>query len=127
MLQKNPNGLQVVDQAGKLKLQLFGADASVDGPELHGESVRLSVQVNGDRVAYSYSLDEGRSFHQLGDDLPITFSFWKGSRPALFAYRDLAMEKADSHRATEPDHDAWVDFDWAHYRYLSPSELSMGR
>jgi beta-xylosidase len=127
MLQKNPNGLQVVDEGGKRKLQVFSGNASVDGPELHGKSVQLRVQVNGDRVVYGYSLDEGRSFHHLVDKQPITFSFWKGSRPALFAYRDMAMEKADSHQRTGLDHDSWVDFDWAHYRYLSPSESSIGR
>ena len=81
MLQKNPNGLQVVQEAGKRKLQLFTANDVSDGPELKVNTVQVRINIDGDRAIYSYSLDDGRSFHQLGNDISITFSFWKGSRP----------------------------------------------
>jgi len=115
MLQKSPNGLQVVQQGGKRKLQFFAANEFTDGPELQANTVQLLVRVDGDRALYSYSLDEGRSFHELGAQVPITFSFWKGSRPAVFAFKATAADKVSQ---TQPDsgHEGWIDFDWTHCR-----------
>lgn len=38
-------------------------------------------------VAYAYSLDGGRHFQPFGPAIPLAgFSWWKGSRPALFTF-----------------------------------------
>jgi len=107
MLDKFPSGLQVVQQGGKRTLQFFHRDAVTDGPELRQGAVLLRVSITGDRAACSYSID-GRSYQTLGAEVPIAFSFWKGSRPALFAYKTSAAGQG-----------GFVDFDWAHYRSLS--------
>ncbi|PYY22714.1 MAG: xylan 1,4-beta-xylosidase [Acidobacteria bacterium] len=117
MLQKNPNGLQVVQEAGKRKLQLFTANDVSDGPELKVNTVQVRINIDGDRAIYSYSLDDGRSFHQLGNDISITFSFWKGSRPALFAYKATSIHQGAQSKLNS-DKDGAIDFDWAHYRAL---------
>src|SRR6185312_10101873 len=57
MLQKTPNGLQIVEEAGKRKLQFFADNESSSGPELKANAIELRVHVNGDRAVYSYSLD----------------------------------------------------------------------
>jgi len=64
------------------------------------------VLVTGDEARYFYSLDDGRTFAPLGGATPIRFSWWKGSRPSLFAY------------TTEDTDPGAVDFDWAHYEPL---------
>ena len=48
-------------------------------------------------------------FKELGAPTPIHFSWWKGSRPALFAYTT---------QSTQP---GAVDFDWVHYQPLGPN------
>jgi hypothetical protein len=67
------------------------------------------VSVRGDQALYSYSLDEGKTFQQLGAATPIRFSWWKGSRPALFAW------------TTQNSDPGAVDFDWVHYQPLAPN------
>ena len=49
-------------------------------------AVQLRATVHGDKVQYSYSEDDGKSFKKLGPETPIDFSWWKGARPALFHY-----------------------------------------
>lgn len=65
--------------------------------------IRLRLKVAGQSVSYHYSLDDGKMFQQLGPSTPINFSWWKGSRPALFAY------------ATASTPAGYVDFDGARY------------
>jgi hypothetical protein len=67
------------------------------------------VDVNGDEARYFYSLDDGATFEPLGAATQIHFSWWKGSRPALFAYTTAAGNAGA------------VDFDWAHYQPLAPN------
>src|SRR5262249_50142489 len=118
MLDKRPSGLEVVQQAGKRRLQFLNVSESTDGPELQANTVQLRVHVDGDPALYSYSLDEARSFPQLGVEAPVTFSFWKGSRPALFAYKATAPSQAASQAPADSGREGWIDFDWAHYRTL---------
>jgi beta-xylosidase len=108
MLEENPSGLEVVQSAGLHQIAFFhGKTEGVDGPELHVDSVQLRVTIHGDHAAYAYSLDDGKTFTGLGGEVEIRFAFWKGARPALFAYQ------------TAPTTDAGaVDFDWGHYRPL---------
>ena len=100
---RQARGLQVVQSNGRRTLELIHANESVAGPVVAERDIVLTVRVRGDVVTFLYSLDEGKSFHQLGEQLPISFSWWKGSRPSIFAY---SSEGADG---------AYVDIDWAHY------------
>lgn len=111
MLEKSASGLEVAQSEGKRTLKLFDIGEAVPGPAVTSQTMQLRLQVDGDRVAYSYSLDDGRSFQPIGGPIAITFSWWKGSRPSLFSY------------STENDGAGYVDFDWVHYQAL-PSQLS---
>jgi hypothetical protein len=107
MFESSASGLAVVEDGGKRRLTFFHKSEMQDGPALTGRTIELRVHVDGDVATYSYSLDEGKTFQEMGGTVPITFSWWKGSRPALFAYT--------TGDANESGH---VDFDWARYRGL---------
>jgi beta-xylosidase len=79
------------------------------GPALTQAVIQLRVRVRGDQAVYFYSLDDGKTFHQLGAATPIRFSWWKGSRPSVFAYTTLNSNPGA------------IDFDWAHYKALAPN------
>lgn len=107
MFEKAASGLEVVQSRDQRHLDYFHLTTHAVGPELKLSVLQLRVAVNGDQASYSFSLDGGRSFQPLGPVTPIHFSWWKGSRPALFAYTT---------QATDP---GAVDFDWAHYQPLA--------
>jgi beta-xylosidase len=114
MFEQAASGVQVM-QAGRVRsLGFFHGSERVDGAaQVAGGVVLLRVRVDGDTASYSYSVDEGKTFASVGPTVGLKFSWWKGSRPALFAY------------ATEHDADAGhVDFDWAHYVRV---EASVGK
>jgi beta-xylosidase len=108
MFEQAASGVQVV-QAGEVRsLSFFHTRDEVAGPtQLPGSVVLLRVQVEGDTADYSYSLDDGKTFQPIASPVRIGFSWWKGSRPALFAY--TTAHSADA---------GHVDFDWAHYKPL---------
>ena len=108
MFEQAASGVQVV-QAGEVRsLSFFHTRDEVAGPtQLPGSVVLLRVQVEGDTADYSYSLDDGKTFQPIASPVRIGFSWWKGSRPALFAY--TTAHSADA---------AHIDFDWAHYKPL---------
>jgi beta-xylosidase len=103
MLEKSAVGLQVIQDGGKRVLQLFHGKEEIAGPVVTQQAVVLRLRVEVDQATCFYSLDEGKSFQQLGDAFPITFSWWKGSRPSLFAY---TVQTADV---------GYIDFDWVRY------------
>ncbi len=103
MFEKTPRGLQVIQNNGKRMLELFHDDQSVAGPAVTGQAIILTARVRGELVTFLYSVDEGKSFHEPGETLPIAFSWWKGSRPAVFAYTTATADEG------------YIDLDWAHY------------
>ncbi|MBB6143611.1 beta-xylosidase [Silvibacterium bohemicum] len=103
ILEKSASGLQVVEADGKRTLTLFTKSNVVEGPAVTGQTIELRLRVDRDTVSYSYSIDEGKSFQAFGETIPITFSWWKGSRPSLFTYS-----------TGDPD-GGYADFDWVHY------------
>jgi beta-xylosidase len=105
MFEKSASGLQIVQNKGERRLSFFHLADVQEGPLVTRGTVELRVDVEGDAATYSYSFDGGHTFQQLGPTVPITFSWWKGSRPSLFAYT-----KTD---AGESGH---VDFDWVRYQ-----------
>ena len=109
MFEKTAGGLEVIQTGTERRLSLFhlASDAaSMPALTIPENILRLRVRVDGDEASYSYSFDDGRTFQSLGPAMPIHFSWWKGSRPALFAYTTDAGESGA------------IDFDWAHYTPL---------
>jgi beta-xylosidase len=103
MFEKDPSGLEVVQSGNERRLDFFHLADRVEGPLLSQPVIQLRVRVDGDRAQYFYSMNDGTSFEHLGTVTQIRFSWWKGSRPALFAY------------TTEAAGPGVVDFDWVHY------------
>ncbi|WP_303543029.1 glycoside hydrolase family 43 protein [Sphingomonas natans] len=83
-----PSWIGVVRAGGRNWLTLSAAGTETRGPRIEAGTLALRADVSSDQtVRYSYSLDRGRSFGSIGAPIPLArFSWWKGSRPALFTY-----------------------------------------
>lgn len=92
-------GVIKIDTATRIVFSSLGRDTL--GPALPANSVELRVSVADQVARYSYSLDGGRTFVEAGQAVLPRFSWWKGSRPALFSYGDPAQRK-----------EGVADFDW---------------
>lgn len=102
MLQVQPSWIGVVQEGGKRYVTYSFAGREQRGPELTQKTLRLRTLTNTDQmIRHEYSLDDGRTFTQLGGEAKMRFSWWKGSRPALFTYD--VDESGDS---------GYVDVDW---------------
>jgi hypothetical protein len=84
------------------------------GPAFKGKTIQLRARVNDDTAMYSYSVDEGRSFRSLGTPVKLSFSWWKGARPAMFSF-NMNRSCCDS-----SSNGGYIDVDWVHYRKLAP-------
>jgi beta-xylosidase len=101
MFEQNASGLAVrADRAGRHLEYFHGADV-IAGPAGFKDSLQLRVAVTGDIAQFSYSRDGGLTFEPLGPATALHFSWWKGSRPAVFNY------------ATGGAPGGFVDLDWA--------------
>jgi beta-xylosidase len=107
MFEKSASGLMVVQSDGRRSLSLFQKTGALEGPAVTGASIELRVHVEKDSATYFYSLDEGHNFQPLGSTVPVTFSWWKGSRPSLFAYT--------TNNSGESSH---IDIDWVRYQAI---------
>ena len=96
-----PAWIGVVREGGHARVMLSIEGEETPGPELAGPVLDLRARVSPDQtVRYAYSLDGGASFQPFGDAIPLSrFSWWKGSRPALFSF-------------TRGSPGGWVDVDW---------------
>jgi beta-xylosidase len=93
---------------------VFSADGKeTSGPAVKQKIAQLRAVVRGDTAKYLYSLDDGRSFHSLGSPVTLSFSWWKGARPALFSFNTRTSSLGDG----------FVDIDWVHYRPLSSASM----
>ncbi len=83
-----PSWIGLVRSGGQARVTLAIEGRETAGPVLAGSRVDLRADVGPDQqVRYSYSVDDGASFRTLGDAIPLArFSWWKGSRPALFTF-----------------------------------------
>lgn len=109
------SGLEVVDMGATRQLHWFhlakqGSPQQVRGIAFTQKILDLRVEVDGSMARYSYSLDDGRSFHRMGPSAQLRASWWKAPRPALFAWTTSAKSSGA------------VDFDWAHYRALRANQ-----
>jgi beta-xylosidase len=105
MLDQSLSSLEIVWHEGERTLRYHSNDSEIAGPKLPANVLQLRLRVVKDEVEYLYSFDEGRHFTALGAKTKIFFSWWKGSRPALFAY--------DTSTEANP---GYIDFDWVRYQ-----------
>lgn len=107
-------GLRYIEfaDAGKETLgpRLGAASAAGHGRQASPAFVTLRMRVADGHVQYSYSLDDGRSFRDLGSRAAMRFSWWKAARPALFTFN------TEAHAARG----GIADFDWVRVRLLAP-------
>ncbi len=96
----------VVEGDTSRKLVFSMKDADTAGPEVTARFVQLRGLVKGDVARYSYSVDDGATFHPIGSEVKLAFGWWKGARPAVFAFNTDANAKTNG----------LVDIDWVHYR-----------
>ncbi len=96
-----PAWIGVVRRDGRSRVTLSVEGEETSGPELSGATIDLRAAVAPDQtVTYSYSLDDGATFRPFGTAIPLSkFSWWKGSRPALFSF-------------TRGTPGGWIDVDW---------------
>lgn len=96
-----PAWIGAVREGDRTRVTLSIEGEETPGQELTNDVVDFRATVSSDqKVRYSYSLDGGASFQSLGETIPLaTFSWWKGSRPALFSF-------------TRGTPGGWVDVDW---------------
>lgn len=106
MFEQDASGLEIAQDGAGRRLSYFHLRDQVPGPLLTAGIVQLRVIVHDTTAAYSYSLDDGRAFEPLGLATQIRSSWWKGPRPALFAYTTAG---------TDP---GFVDFDWVRYEAI---------
>ncbi|KQU49875.1 xylan 1,4-beta-xylosidase [Sphingomonas sp. Leaf339] len=83
-----PSWIGIVRDAGRLRIT--GADQGIETPvtALNARTIDLRAEVGADQtVRYSYSVGGSRHFLSIGAPIPLArFSWWKGSRPALFSF-----------------------------------------
>jgi beta-xylosidase len=111
---KSLSSIGVRQIGGRRSVVFSSKDVETSGPELRGDKLQLRARVLGQTATYFYSLDEGRTFHPLGTEVGLLFSWWKAARPALFAFHTSG--EADQGNKSSP---GYVDFAWAHYQSLS--------
>ncbi len=109
MFEKSASGIEIVQSESERRLVFFHLQDRSAGPVVSQPIIQLRVSVDGDEARYFFSLDDGKAFQRIGTGTPIRFSWWKGSRPALFAYTTLAGDPGA------------VDFDWVHYQPRGPN------
>ncbi len=82
-----PSWIGLVRDDGRLRVTLAVKGAETAGPAIDRGIIDLRAEVGPQQtVRYSYSVD-GAAFQQMGDAIALArFSWWKGSRPALFSF-----------------------------------------
>lgn len=102
----NKSYVAVVQANGARQLIFLERDVETEGPRITSRYVQLRGKIDGDNATYSYSVDDGVTFAPLGSEVKLVFSWWKGARPAIFAFNTDSSAKMFGH----------VDIDWVHYK-----------
>lgn len=105
MFDKNLGYLGVMETEGAHHLVFSAKGKDTVGSKISATSLILRVCLLGDTAHYFYSMDQGKTFIAEGAAVPIIFSWWKGSRPSIFAFNTLKPASPDS----------YIDVAWAHY------------
>lgn len=98
-----PSWIGVVRERGQTRVTLASRGEETPGEAVKRRTIDLSALVTPDQtVSYAVSTDGGAHFRRVGDPIPLArFSWWKGSRPALFTF-------------THGKPGGWIDLDWFH-------------
>jgi beta-xylosidase len=110
MFGRQPSWIGVTQTAGERRMTFAVAGVETVGPVITHDAVQLRVQVSDEAASYSYSLDDGKTFHDLGSKAKLYFSWWKGARPALFSFNVETSALSSGQ----------VDVDWLRVRTSSP-------
>lgn len=105
MFSSKPSGVAVIETGDKRRLVFFARSTETEGPPLTNGSILLRVHIEQETATYFYSMNEGRSFQQLGQPLRVYFSWWKAARPAIFSFNTDSSAKTLGA----------IDVDWVHY------------
>jgi beta-xylosidase len=101
----------VVEREGVRRIVFSNKDEETAGPVISSRFVELRGRVDGEKGAYSYSVDDGATFLPFGTKVTLAFGWWKGVRPGVFAFNTDPGAKRFG----------FVDLDWVHYTAASPS------
>jgi beta-xylosidase len=98
-----PSWIGAVRENGATHVTLSNAGDETMGPALTGDMIELRAIVTPDqKVGYAWRGDPQGEWQAMGDAIPLAqFSWWKGSRPALFTY-------------TSGTPGGFIDVDWVH-------------
>ena len=107
MFDRNTTGIAVAQKGDVHTLQWLGKTVE-QGPAMKTKQIQLRIQAEGDKVMYSFSVDLGQTFQPFGRSFTAVFSWWKGARPAIFAFNTVEGSTGNS----------WVDIDWVHYKTI---------
>jgi beta-xylosidase len=111
VFERGASQIGVSQKSGVRTLYFSSGGVETPGPSLKPHAiVELRARVKINTATYFYSVDGGVSFQPLGKPVELVFSWWKGARPALFAYNDTAASTG------------YADFDWLHYLPLSSGQ-----
>ena len=104
----------VAREGGANYLTYSNAGEETRGEKIAGASIILRAHVRNDQtVQFSYALNEKDAFRDFG---PVTqlakFSWWKGSRPAVFTYIRSDIDEVKSSKPLNQIHHNYIDVDW---------------
>lgn len=92
MFQLQPAWIGVVQEGGERFITFSSAGVETRGPKLTHAAARLRIDVANGEAQFSYRTGEATRFAMLGK-AKLRFSWWKGSRPALFTYNTSARSE----------------------------------
>ncbi|MGB9990267.1 glycoside hydrolase family 43 protein [Massilia sp. SM-13] len=104
----------VAREGGANYLTYSNAGEETRGERIAGASIILRAHVRNDQtVQFSYSLSEKDAFRDFGPVTPLAkFSWWKGSRPAVFTYIRSDIDEVKSSKPLNQIHHNYIDVDW---------------
>jgi beta-xylosidase len=108
ILDKSTAYVAVVQEKTGRKLVYSTGGPEIAGPAITAGSVQFRGIVHGDSASYSYSVDDGKTFERVDGEVKLAFGWWKGARPAVFAFNGDSASNAKG----------YADVDWVHYRPL---------
>ncbi|GGY39233.1 beta-xylosidase [Pseudoduganella albidiflava] len=104
----------VVREGGASYLTYANAGRELRGPALTAGAVVLRASVRADQtVQFSHALREGGPFKEFGPATELAkFSWWKGSRPAVFTYLRSDSDEAKASAPPGQIQRNYIDVDW---------------
>lgn len=105
----------VTRDSGVNYLTYSNAGEETRGAKIDAKAIILRAQVyESQMVQFSYALKEGDAFKEFGPVIPLAkFSWWKGSRPAVFTYIKSDTDEVQSARTSRNQiKQNYIDVDW---------------